>query len=57
MNRLLVAGLVLFGIGIVGYLLGIETPYPGRSFAVTAVMVGITFVAIGRANGFQEDFR
>lgn len=46
MNRLLAAGLALTVAGFVGYALGIRIPYPGRAFSVTAVMVGITLIAV-----------
>ena len=49
MQRLRVAGGVLLGIGLLGYVLGVLAPYPGRAFAITALMVGITLVAIGGA--------
>lgn len=55
MNEILGAGVVLSALGIGGYLVGIGTPYPGRAFAVTAMIIGVTLVAIGRANGFEED--
>lgn len=48
MNRLLGLGMGLTVLGVVGYLVGIETTYPGRGFTVTAVMVGITLAIIGR---------
>lgn len=57
MNTVLGAGIVLSVIGLGGYIVGLGTPYPGRAFSVTALMVGITLVAIGRANGFAEDHR
>lgn len=57
MNGVLGAGIVLTGLGIAGYTIGIVTEFPGRAFSVTAMMVGVTLVAIGRANGFEEDPR
>lgn len=47
MNRIRVVGLALSAGGLVGYVLGVLAPYPGRGFTLTAVMVGITLVAIG----------
>lgn len=35
--------------GVVGYVAGVVATYPGRAFSVTAVMVGITLLAIGNA--------
>lgn len=39
------AGLVVFG--SLGYAVGVVATYPGRSFAVTGVMVGIALLAVG----------
>ncbi|MFC4551596.1 MULTISPECIES: hypothetical protein [Halorussus] len=49
MNSALAAGVALTAAGLVGYLVGILAPYPGRAFSVTGVMVGITLLAIGSA--------
>jgi len=53
MQRTFGAGLLLIALGVLGYVWGVFAPYPGRAFAVTAVMVGITLVAIsdGRLYG------
>lgn len=51
MNVELVAGVVLTVLGAAGYLLGILSPYPGRAFSVTGVMVGITLLSIGLGGG------
>ncbi|SEO29016.1 hypothetical protein SAMN04487948_101555 [Halogranum amylolyticum] len=48
------AGVGLSTAGFLGYVAGIYVSYPGRSFSITAVMVGITLIAIGhqtRASG------
>lgn len=50
MNRLVAAGVLLVVLGVVGYAAGIAAPYPARAFSVTAVMVGITLIAIRRAD-------
>ena len=50
MNRLLVAGLAFVALGLVGYAVGVVTAYPGRSFAVTAIMVGVTLIAVRAAD-------
>lgn len=39
---------------VAGYAVGVVANYPGRSFTVTGVMVGITLVAIGTANRGAE---
>lgn len=44
-TRALGAGLTL--LGVAGYVAGVLTPYPGRAFSVTAVIVGLTLVSIG----------
>ena len=49
MNRELLAGLVLTGLGLTGYAVGVVTPYTGRAFSVTGIMVGVTLLAIGNA--------
>lgn len=49
MNRELALGTVLTGVGVVGYAVGTLVSYPGRAFTVTAVMVGITLLVIGKA--------
>lgn len=49
MNRLVAAGLGLVAVGLLGYGAGVVVAYPGRAFSVTAVMVGVTLLAIRRA--------
>ncbi|WP_459192454.1 hypothetical protein [Halosimplex sp. J119] len=51
MNVQLTLGLGLTALGLLGYAVGIGTAYPGRAFAVTAVMVGLTLAVIGRSSG------
>lgn len=46
-NRPMVAGLVSTVLGIGGYVLGVFVEYPGRAFAVTFAMVGLTLLVIG----------
>ena len=46
MNRIGRAGVSLTVAGLAGYALGVAGAYPGRAFAVTAVMVGVTLVAV-----------
>ena len=50
MNRLSAAGLTLVALGVAGYAAGIVQPYAGAGFSVTAIMVGITLVAIRRSD-------
>jgi hypothetical protein len=47
MNRLLLAGVVLTVLSLLGYVVGVLEPYPGRAFSVTGVMVGVTLLALG----------
>jgi hypothetical protein len=47
MSRVRAAGIALTGLGVTGYVLGVFSPYPGRAFAVTGVMVGITLLVVG----------
>ncbi|UPV99875.1 hypothetical protein M0R88_15315 [Halorussus gelatinilyticus] len=54
MDTALAAGLALTLAGLVGYLVGIVAPYPGRAFSVTGVMIGITLLAIGRWSDGNE---
>lgn len=42
-------GLVLTLTSLAGYAVGVAADYPGRSFTVTGVMVGITLLAVGNA--------
>lgn len=46
MHWLRAAGLAATGLGLAGYAAGVATPYPGRAFSVTAVIVGITLLSI-----------
>lgn len=50
MNRATGAGVVCTVGGLAGYVAGTVAPYPGRSFSITALMVGITLLAIGWGN-------
>ncbi|ELY29658.1 hypothetical protein C499_05118 [Halogeometricum borinquense DSM 11551] len=47
MNREGTAGSVLIGLSLVGYGVGVITPYPGRSASLVGLMVGVTLLAIG----------
>jgi hypothetical protein len=47
MDRVVAAGVALTVLGLLGYVVGVFAPYPGRAFSVTGVMVGLTLVAVG----------
>ncbi|MFD1635025.1 hypothetical protein ACOZ4L_04710 [Haloplanus ruber] len=47
MDRAFRVGAALSVIGVCGYLVGVAVPFPGRAFSITAVMVGVTLVAVG----------
>jgi len=49
MDTAFLAGVGLTGLGLAGYVAGTAGGYPGRAFSVTAVMVGVTLLAVGRA--------
>jgi len=53
MNTLSVLGLGLAVGGAVGYLAGTAVAYPGRAFSLTAVMAGVTLLAVGRSDGTE----
>lgn len=50
MNRLVAFGAALVALGVLGYGIGIVVDFPGRAFSVTAIMIGITLIAIRRAD-------
>ncbi len=47
MNPISTTGAVLLAVGLVGYGVGVTTPYPGRAFSLTAITLGVALVAIG----------
>lgn len=47
MDRRFLLGVGLTVVGVCGYAVGTVVAYPGRAFSLTAVMLGITLVAIG----------
>jgi len=49
MNPTLGGGIALSVAGLAAYAAGVWVPYPGRAFSVTAVMVGVGLVALGRS--------
>lgn len=50
MDRLYLVGAAALVAGGAGYAVGVLTPYPGRSFSVTALMVGIALVVVARTH-------
>jgi len=54
MNRATLAGAGLCVAGLLGYGIGVSVEYPGRSFSITALIVGIAVVAIFRESGGAE---
>ena len=49
MDTVGIAGLALVVAGVVGYLAGLATASPGRAFAPSTVMAGVTVMAVGRS--------
>jgi hypothetical protein len=47
MERTFVVGAAMVLTGLVGYGVGISTPYPGRELSLVGIMVGITIAAVG----------
>lgn len=48
MNWESVTGAVLVAGGLAGYVLGTVRPFSGRAFTITAIMLGLLLVAVGR---------
>ncbi|WP_276272185.1 hypothetical protein [Haloarcula litorea] len=55
MQSVSVGGALLTVGGVAGYVVGITAPYPGRAFSLTALMVGLTLVAVGRAGDGEDE--
>mgnify|MGYP006993520040 CR=1 FL=1 len=53
MNRVLAGGALVALAGAAGYAAGVVRPYPGRAFSLTAVMLGITLLAMGRTGNAE----
>jgi hypothetical protein len=53
MNTVAGVGLLLTVGGVAGYVVGLAAPFPGRAFALTAVMVGVTLLAVGRSGAVE----
>ena len=54
MNMVSATGLLCTVGGVAAYVAGMALAYPGRSFSVTAVMVGVTLLAVGRSDPVEE---
>jgi len=51
MRRTRLLGIALTALALVGYVIGVAAPYPGRSVTIVGVMVGVTLYAIGYEGG------
>jgi hypothetical protein len=49
MQRVAVLGAACTVLALVGYGAGMVSPYPGRAFTLTGLMVGTTLLAVGIA--------
>jgi hypothetical protein len=47
MDSTRLAGVVVAALALVGYVVGVVAPYPGRSITLTGLMVGLTLAAVG----------
>ena len=47
MNWVRLGGIGLTALGVSGYAIGVGVAYPGRAFSITALMVGLTLIAVG----------
>lgn len=54
MNTVSGVGALLTVAGVVGYIAGAVVAYPGRELSLTALMVGVTMLAIGRSDVTEE---
>ncbi|WP_254546513.1 hypothetical protein [Halomarina pelagica] len=51
MNRMRTVGLAITALALCGYVVGVLAPYPGRSWTVTGVMVGIAIAVMADPDG------
>jgi hypothetical protein len=51
MDRTFGIGVAATALGVAGYVAGVFVAYPGRAFSLTAVMLGITCLAVGDPTG------
>ncbi|MFC6864480.1 MULTISPECIES: hypothetical protein [Haloarcula] len=54
MHTAAIAGALLTAVGLGGYAVGVLVPYSGRAFSLTALMLGLTLLTVGRAQGGTE---
>jgi len=47
MGLIRLSGVALAALSLVGYVLGVVVPYPGRELSITAFMTGVTLTAVG----------
>jgi hypothetical protein len=50
MDRVRIAGGLLVGAALAGYVVGVLAPYPGRALTAPGIMVGLTLLALGEAS-------
>lgn len=55
MDWFALSGIGLLFIGFIGYIVGVYMNYPGRTFSITAIIVGITVVAIAQGTATKKD--
>jgi len=46
MDRTFAVAAAVTAASVVGYLVGVAAAYPGRAFAITGAMVGVTLLAV-----------
>ncbi|WP_323676333.1 hypothetical protein [Halorubellus sp. PRR65] len=51
MNRTFATGVGLTVASVLGYAAGVLASYPGRAFALTGLMIGITVAAVSAGDG------
>lgn len=49
MDRLVLLGAGCTALALLGYVVGVLVPYPGRALSIAGVMVGITILSVGGA--------
>lgn len=54
MSTVFALGIALTVTGLVGYVVGIAAPYPGRAFSLTLLMLGMALAAVARAGASTQ---